>query len=193
MRKLLLSASVLLMSLPAIVAQTAAPEPPKTMPIPTNYREWQYLTSGTDMSYNEPTTTANATGHTMFDNIFVNREAWEGFKQSGTWPNGTVLVLENRMGEGNVSINKQGKTQNAEVMGLEIHTKVNSQWAFYVRGSDGQEHLVAKPAGCYTCHEAHAAADTTFAQFYPTVLPVAKSKGTVSAEYLKELAVTQAK
>jgi len=28
--------------------------------------------------------------------------------------------------------------------------------------------------------------DTTFVQFYPTLLPVAQAKGTLSAEFLKE-------
>jgi hypothetical protein len=41
---------------------------------------------------------------------------------------------------------------------------------------------------CYTCHADHAAVDTTFVQFYPTLLPVAKSKGTLSAGYMKESA-----
>lgn len=177
-------AATLLPAVMAIHAQTGAS---KTMPVPTDYREWQYLTSGLDMSYNQPTATANSMGHSMFDNVFVNREAWASFKQNGVWPSGTVLVLENRVGEGDVSINKRGKTQNAEVMGLEIHTKIGNEWAFYTRGDDGQEHLVAKPASCYTCHEAHAAADTTFAQFYPTALPIAKSKSTLNPAYLKNL------
>jgi hypothetical protein len=30
--------------------------------------------------------------------------------------------------------------------------------------------------------------DTTFVQFYPTLLPIAKAKGTLSAAYQKELA-----
>jgi hypothetical protein len=29
--------------------------------------------------------------------------------------------------------------------------------------------------------------DTTFVQFYPTLLPIAKSKNTLAAAYLKEL------
>jgi hypothetical protein len=33
-------------------------------------------------------------------------------------------------------------------------------------------------------HEAHAAVDTTFVQFHPTLLPVAKAKGTLSPAYL---------
>ena len=36
-------------------------------------------------------------------------------------------------------------------------------------------------ATCYSCHAQHAAVDTTFIQFYPRVLPIAKSKGTLSA------------
>ena len=44
----------------------------------------------------------------------------------------------------------------------------------------------SQPASCYTCHEQQAAVDTTFVQFYPTLLPIAKSKGTLSAAYLKE-------
>jgi len=44
-------------------------------------------------------------------------------------------------------------------------------------------------ASCYSCHADHGAVDTTFVQFYPTLLPIAKSKGTLSASYLKELPV----
>ena len=55
-----------------------------------------------------------------------------------------------------------------------------------MRGKDGSEHLLPKSANCYTCHEAHAAVDTTFTQFYPTLLPIAKAKGTLSANYLAE-------
>jgi len=35
--------------------------------------------------------------------------------------------------------------------------------------------------------------DTTFVQFYPTLLPIAKSKGTLSASYQKETAAAEGK
>jgi hypothetical protein len=41
-------------------------------------------------------------------------------------------------------------------------------------------------AVCYSCHEQHAAVDTTFVQFYPTLLEIAKAKHTFSAGYLKD-------
>ena len=47
--------------------------------------------------------------------------------------------------------------------------------------------MIPTSAGCYSCHAAHAAVDTTFVQFYPTLLPIAKSKGTLSAAYLKDI------
>ena len=40
---------------------------------PEHYREWVYLSSGFDMSYNPD---AQAGSHHMFDNVFVNPEAY---------------------------------------------------------------------------------------------------------------------
>jgi hypothetical protein len=48
--------------------------------------------------------------------------------------------------------------------------------------------MVPTTAECYSCHEQHAAVDNTFVQFYPTLLPIAESKGTLSAAYKKESA-----
>jgi hypothetical protein len=43
-------------------------------------------------------------------------------------------------------------------------------------------------ADCYACHSAHAAVDTTFVQFYPTLLPIAQQHATLSPAYLKDTA-----
>jgi hypothetical protein len=163
------------------------------MPIPADYREWVYLTSGLDMTYTEPGAVGLTAEHkSVFDNVFVNPDAYKTFKATGTWPDKTTFVLENRPGEGAVSINKAGKTQSADVTGLEIHTRIDNEWAFYVRGKDGNEHLLPKPASCYTCHEDHAAVDTTFTQFYPTLLPIARAKNTLSPKYIAEEAAKAA-
>src|ERR1700691_4466965 len=70
---------------------------------PSHYREWVFLSSGVDMSYNPK---AKAAGHSVFDNVFVNPEAYQKFLQAGTWPDKTVLVLESRMGMDKGSINQ---------------------------------------------------------------------------------------
>jgi len=156
---------------------------------PANYREWIYLTSGIDMSY-----TAKAAGmedHSVFDNVFVNPEAYRSFQATGTWPDKTMMVLEAREARSNGSINKQGHFQGTGAMGLEIHVKDEARfagkWAFFSfdpRATKGT--LVAQGAPCYSCHADHAAVDTTFVQFYPTLLPIAQKKGTLSAKYLKD-------
>jgi hypothetical protein len=48
--------------------------------------------------------------------------------------------------------------------------------------------MIPQTEDCYSCHADHGAVDTTFVQFYPTLMPIAKSKGTLAAAYLKEVA-----
>ncbi len=131
----------------------------------------------------------------MFDNVFVNPEAYRAFLQTGTWPDKTVLVLEVRGAESKGSINQSGNFQTSDLVGIEAHVKdaarFQDKWAFF--GFDD----AAKPAKeiphraqCYSCHQQHAAVDTTFVQFYPTLLEIAKKKGTLSAGYVNETKAT---
>ena len=160
--------------------------------MPKNYRQWVYLTTGFDMSYNP----ALSMGHHMFDNVFVDPASYKAFRETGTWPDKTTLVLEQRMGRTG-SINKAGNYQDTDIMGLEVHVKDASRfpgkWAFF--GFDNEEtgDLFPPGAECYKCHSAHAAVDTTFVQFYPTLLPISKAKNTLSAGYLAESAAESSK
>lgn len=156
---------------------------------PEHYREWVYLTTGFDMSYSP----AMQMDHHMFDNVFVNPEAYKSFVETGTWPDKTVLVLEQRSARGKGSINQAGNYQDTEVMGLEVHTKDEARfpgkWAFVGFDDNKNAKVVPPTAECYKCHADHAAVDTTFVQFYPTLLPVAEAKGTFSAAYQKDQAL----
>jgi len=156
------------------------------MKLPAQYREWVYLTSGFDMSYNPQLA---AMDHSMFDNVFVNPEAYKKFLETGTWPDKTVMVLEARMAESKGSINQKGHYQG-EVMAREVHVKDEARfpgkWAFFAFGDGDTGTLLPTSADCYSCHSKHAAVDTTFVQFYPTLMKVAKEKGTLSTNYVKE-------
>jgi hypothetical protein len=150
---------------------------------PTQYREWVYLSTGMNMSYIKRLA---GMGHDMFSNVFVNPESYREFQRSGTWPDKTMLVLEVRGATNKGSINKQGFYQSSDIMGLEVHvkdTRFQGGWAFF--GDDGGKPAKQIPytADCYSCHQEHAAVDTTFVQFYPTLLEVARKKGTLSAGY----------
>ena len=186
---------------PAKVAAASSPSPDSYTPSytkagdlvpPRQYREWIYLSSGLGMNYN-----AKASDMLMFDNVFVNPEAYRSFVSTGTWPDKTVMVLETRSSENKGSINKGGHFQSGGLMGLEIHIKDEAhfpgKWAFFDVENETKATLIPQNAPCYTCHAAHAAVDTTFVQFYPTLLPIATKSRTLSASYLKEIVVQEHK
>jgi hypothetical protein len=161
--------------------------------LPAKYREWIYLSTGLGMNYTP--NADQAASDPMFDNVFVNPEAWRSFQSTGTWPDKTMLVLESRRSSSHGSINQAGHYQSTSRMGLEVHIKDTQHfpagqfpggWAFvsFDNGADGQ--LFQPKADCYTCHQQHAAVDTTFVQFYPTLLPLATSEHTLSPAYLAE-------
>jgi hypothetical protein len=151
---------------------------------PVNYREWIYLSSGLGMSY-----TANPASMLMFDNVFVSPSAYRSFMATGTWPDKTIFVLEVREAMNKGSINQHGHYQGTGIMGFEAHVKDEKRfpgkWAFFDFDSPTKNGtLIPTGAPCYSCHQAHGAVDTTFVQFYPTLLPIAQQKKTLSAEFL---------
>jgi hypothetical protein len=152
--------------------------------LPEDYREWVYLSSGFDMAYSPM-----AMGHHMFDNVFVEPGAYKAFLATGTWPDKTMLVLEVRGAMDKGSINKNGNYQSTDVMGREVHVKDSAHlqgWAFFGFDSGKTAKMTPRTAACYSCHAAHAAVDNTFVQFYPTLLPIATAKDTLSAAYKTE-------
>jgi Cytochrome P460 len=160
---------------------------------PEHYRDWVYLTSGFDMSY-DPSMQIDS--HHVFDNVFVNPAAYQAFVKTGTWPDHTMLVLEVRDAHGKGSINQKGNYQGGRTA-VEVHVKDEARfpgkWAFFGFDEGKTARMIPTTADCYSCHAPHAAVDTTFVQFYPTLLPIATSKGTLSASYLKEIAASAQK
>ncbi len=147
---------------------------------PADYREWIYLSSGLGMTYGGGQVPE---GNQLFDNVFVNPPAYREFMKTGKWPEGTIFVLEVRNAESNGSINKGGHFQAAvNHMAAEVKDskRFKDGWAFFPLSADTNESSeLPKSAGCQACHGQHGAVDNTFVQFYPTLLPVAKAKGTL--------------
>ncbi|MDP9038758.1 MAG: cytochrome P460 family protein [Acidobacteriota bacterium] len=188
-------AALLLPARPASPPQPPADAPAYTaagaMVLPAGYREWVFLSSGLDISYNAPT--SGETGHSVFQNVFVNPTAYRAFLQTGTWADKTTLVLEIRGAAPKAGIDRRGQTQTA-VRAIEVHVKDSSRiptgdhWAFYEFGAAATAKIVDRPASCYTCHESHAAVDTTFVQYYPTLIDLARDRHTLSPAFLKDSA-----
>jgi hypothetical protein len=180
--------------------EAAAPAPAIHVPgyaadgkleMPANYREWVYLSTGFDMSYSPRA----QPGHHMFDNVFVEPSAYQAFKKTGTWPNNTMFVLEARGAIDKGSINKDGNYQSTDLMGVEVHVKDTGRfpggWAFFAFDDGKPATMIPTAASCYSCHAEHAAVDTTFVQFYPTLLPIAQAKGTLSPGYKHDLSAAK--
>ena len=151
--------------------------------LPTDYREWVYLSTGLGMNYSEA---AAAMDHSMFDNVFVEPTAWASFKRTGHWPDKTVFMLEVRGASSKGSILKHGQYQTEERMGLEAHVRDEARfkggWGFFAFGGEAPATQLPTAAPCYSCHQAHGAVDTTFTQFYPTAKPIAVKAGTFRAD-----------
>jgi hypothetical protein len=196
-RSALAHTAVLLLASAALQAGAAGPPPASAAParapdalvyredrlqFPTDYREWVFLSAGIDMSYSD----AMRDGHSMFDNVFVNRDSYVEFLRTGTWPDRTILVMEVRGASEQGSINRHGKFQTTQLMGVEVHVRDTARfadgWGFFVFRGTEPAPLVPATAECYACHRQHGAVATTFVQFYPTLLEIATRKGTLTPE-----------
>jgi hypothetical protein len=146
---------------------------------PDNYREWVWLSSGFGMSYGP---LAQGRANPPFDNVFVTPEAYRSFIKTGTWPDKTMFVLELRSSMTEGSINKGGSFQG-NLIGIEVEVKDEKRfpgkWAFFnFRSGATSSEPLPQSASCYSCHAQNGAVDNTFVQFYPTLIDVAKAKGT---------------
>jgi len=154
---------------------------------PADYREWIYLTSGLGMSYGVARPTAESP---RFDNVFVLPASYKAFLETGKWPDKTIFILEVRKSDSHVSINKSGLVQS-EIAGIEAAVKDESRfkekWAYVSFDRDKQVLDSAKPfagdSACNVCHSKNGAVENTFVQFYPTLLEVARAKGTLKASF----------
>ena len=148
------------------------------MEMPADYRQWVFLTSSIDLAYQA----GDPGSMHMLDNVFVNPAAYREFLATGHWPDKTIFIKENRTAESAGTLSKGGRFQTG-ILSAEIHVRDDAHspagWAFY--GSDDGKKpgaLFAAGASCYSCHQAHGTVDTTFVQFYPTLIDTAKAKNT---------------
>jgi hypothetical protein len=158
---------------------------------PKDYRSWVYLTTGLAMSYS-PRTQPN--GSPFFDNVFVTPAAYRTFVETGHWPDKTMFVIEVRASRDKGSINKSGRFQG-DIAGYDFEVRDDArypgeQWKWTAFDAPDKAGAVApaqafpKTAACFQCHNANAAVDKSFVQFYPTLLPIARAKGTLNAAYV---------
>jgi hypothetical protein len=194
MRPVLLLAFTAIAAISLAVSGPEGSNPPRytadgQLELPADYREWVFLSSGVGMTYGP--LGAGRGFPPMFDNVFVSPEAHRAFLRTGRWPDKTVFVLEVRYSASHGSINKDGHFQTG-LSGLEALVKdearFEERWSFFGFDTRGGQpsprgRRIGKEAGCLDCHRRNGAVDGTFVQFYPTLLEVAREKGTLRPDY----------
>ena len=179
--------SLLLAAMAAgLAAQTAADGPQFTgdgeLQLPKDYRQWVFLSSGLGMTYG-PAAQASQ-GEPLFDNVFVNPSSYRAFLESGRWPDRTMFILEIRRSTGKGSINNGGHYQGG-VTSVEAAVKDEKRfpqkWAYFGFGRGEKAKALPASSTCNACHSKNGAVENTFVQFYPTLLEVARAKGTLNA------------
>ncbi len=141
---------------------------------PQNYREWVFV--GTPLTPNDMNN-----GHAPFPefhNVYIDPDAWSHYKDTGNFPEGTMLVKEL------VSVGSKQAVSGAgyfmgDFIGLEATIKSKERfpdepgnWAYF---SFGHEYPLAQTAkafpspACNACHAASAADDFVFTQYYPVL------------------------
>ena len=152
---------------------------------PIDYREWPFVGSALGLTYEDETASSDAPPN--FTNVFVNPSSHRAFMETGVWPSGTVFVLELRRSQTDAAPNKGGQFQG-DLLSLEAEVKddrFSDGWAFFNFGRGTELAEVAAPlsgaaaAPCVQCHTNETAVERTFVQFYPTLLQVARQKGTL--------------
>ena len=147
---------------------------------PSGYREWIYV--GTPLTPNDMN--AGAAAFPEFHSVYINPTSWQSYKRSGTFPDGTVLVKE-LLSVGEKAASSGKGYFMGEFIGLEAAVKDSKRfpnepgyWAYF---SFGHSYPLAAKAKaqetvtCAACHQALAAHDQVFTQYYP-VLRVGKGK-----------------
>ena len=196
MKKVTLTLILAYAALSGLVAQQPSADGPRftngtSLLRPTNYREWPFIGSSLGLAYTQVSDARQAAP--PFANVFVNPSSYRAFMQTGKWPDGTILILEVRRSSSDGALIKGGRYQTPEILVLEAQVKdsrLPDGWAFFSWGPGRALKDVADPAPstatgngeatCVECHTKHAAVERTFVQYYPTLLEVARQKGTLN-------------
>ncbi len=141
---------------------------------PDGYREWVYI--GTPVTPNDMNN--GKAPFPEFHNVYIDRRSWAAYKRAGKYPDGTTLVKE-LVDVGSKRAPSGKGYFMGEFIGLEVAIKDSKRfkdepgyWAYF---SFGHKYPLAEKAAmqpavnCNSCHEASAADDWIFAQYYPVV------------------------
>ena len=146
---------------------------------PEGYREWVYI--GTPLTPNDMNNGKAA--FPEFHNVYIDPASYAHWKKTGEFRDGTIIVKELVSVGSKAAVSGQGYFMG-EFLGLEATVKSKrhfpnepNNWAYFTFGK--RPNLTAEAGAfstdkCAACHQAAAADDMVFTQYYP-VLRAARS------------------
>lgn len=146
---------------------------------PGNYRDWVFVGSNLGLGYANnprPPQADQAGRREVFHNLYINPSAYREYRQTGKFPEGTMMILEFATKVEKSEAGLQGLYQG-EILGFEASVKDSKRfsgaWAYYGFADDSGKPLAkAQPfpqSSCWACHHEKAATDNVFTQFYPVL------------------------
>jgi hypothetical protein len=165
------------------------------------FREWVYI--GTPLTPNE--LNPPEAPFPEFHNVYIHPDDFDHWKNTGTFPDGTVIAKELVLVGSKQAVSGNGYFMG-EFAGLEITIKDSKRfkdepgnWAYFSFGHSYPLADSAKQfptAACNTCHETSAADDFVFTQYYPVLRAAKASRSghvmTSESEDFKKIATTMA-
>ena len=158
--------------------------------LPSNYREWYHASTSLGLTYGPAAPPPDAPQ--LFDTVYVSWAAYHAFVQTGTWPDGTMFILELRQSYTPEAV-QVGSLVPGDIVAIEAEVKDlgrfgGNGWRFFsFSGPQGTIADTAAPiesnASCYACHAANTAVDNTFVQFYPPLMEIAEQFGTIRPDW----------
>lgn len=135
---------------------------------PDNLDTWIHLGSNLGQGYNEELFDANNAG--TFQIVEMEPNAYQYFKETGHYADGTMIALSFYRPETKVSPQLNGFSQG-KLVSFEIHLidgqTLADRHGFYNFGLNENAKKIEDESLCMDCHREEAAFDGTFTQFYP--------------------------
>ena len=138
-----------------------------TLLLPKEYRQWVFVGSSLGLNYgSSPSDT--------FNHVYIDPVAYKEYARTGTFPEGTVMILELLTAETKQEPKLHG-TIEVDFDFLEASVKDSVRfpgegWGYYGFGKPEAPAPTAEPnppGSCWKCHDQKAETDHVFTQFYP--------------------------
>jgi hypothetical protein len=137
--------------------------------LPSGVERWVAVGSSLGLGYSDGEREAGAE---TFHTVLLEPHAYESYRRSGRFPDGTMLALIIRSPAARVEPARRGRVAG-DLMAVELAVKDTARfaggWAYFDFGR-GRPGTTARPfpaESCARCHAEHAARDNVFVQFYP--------------------------